>query len=103
MKRSDQQNKALHLWFRLVADELAKHDFDFRDIKIELEPTEHLVKEYMWKPVEYAVTGQKSTKDLDKVDVSVIYDIINKALGEKLGIHVPFPEENHEQGQQAKT
>jgi hypothetical protein len=91
--RTEQQNKALHLWFRQVAEALASQEFDFRELKIEIAPTEYLVKEYMWKPVEKAVTGKTSTTQLEKSEVSEIYDILNKALGEKFGIHIPFPED----------
>ena len=89
--RTDQQNKALHLYFRWLAEALADKHYDFRDLKIEIQPTEYLVKNLMWKPVEQALYGKKSTKALEISEVSVIYDHLNKALSEKFGIYVPFP------------
>ncbi len=93
MKRTDQQNKALHRWFRLVAQELADLHYDFRDVKIEIQPTEHLVKDLMWKPVQEALYGSTSTTKLEKMEVADVYDHLNRLLGERFGIHVPFPEE----------
>lgn len=93
MKRTDQQNRALHKWLRDVASELADLHYDFRDIRIEIRPTEHLVKEYMWRPVQEALYGSRSTADLEKIEVADVYDHLNKLLGERFGIHVPFPSE----------
>ncbi len=95
MKRTDQQNKALHLWFRQVAEALRDMDeeYDFRDIKVPIRPTESLVKEYMWKPIQQALYGSKSTTQLEKMEVADVYDHLNRLLGERFGIHVPFPED----------
>ena len=104
--RTDQQNKALHLWFRLLAEALNEKHYDFRDLRIEIQPTEYLVKKYMWKPVQEEMYGNKSTKLLEIDQVSVLYDILNKALGERLGVHVPFPTEEdvqHAMRNQKKT
>ena len=89
--RTDQQNKALHLWFRWLAEVLSDKHYDFRYLKIEIQPTEYLVKKYMFKPVMEEMYGKKSTKTLEIDQVSVLYDILNKALGDRLGVHVPFP------------
>ena len=91
--RTDQQNKALHLWFRWVAEALNEKHYDFRDLRIEIQPNEYLVKELMFKPVMEATYGKISTRKLEIDEVSVLYDTLNRAFGDKLGINVPFPTE----------
>lgn len=93
MKRTDQQNRALHLWLRQVADQLQEKHYDFRDIKVEVRPTEHLVKEYMWRPIQKALYGEVSTTELERAQVADVYDHLNKLLGERFAIHVPWPED----------
>lgn len=91
---TEQQNKALHLYFRLLAQELADKDFDFKSIHIPIEPTESLVKEYMWKPIQRAMFDKKSTQELTQGEVGRIYDVLHRHLVEKLDVNVQFPQED---------
>lgn len=52
-----------------------------------------LIKELIYRPVMQAMTGHKSTTELNTVDPSEIYEVLNRHLGEKLKIHVPWPSE----------
>lgn len=90
-KATHEQQNALHLYFRWLAEALAEKHYDFRELKIELQPTEHLVKEYMWKPVQEALYSKKSTRTLEITEVSGVYDHLNRALSERFGVSVPFP------------
>lgn len=92
-KITEQQRKALHVYFRQLAGLLAEQHFDFREMKVELTPTEQLVKDHMWKPVQEALYGKKSTTELTKDEVSVVYDHLHRALIEHFGINLPFPED----------
>lgn len=91
--RTDEQNRALHLYFRWVAEALAEKHIDFRDLKVEIQPTEHLVKELMWKPIQIAMYGKESTTKLEKSELSAIYDTLHRALldADRFGVNVPFP------------
>ena len=51
------------------------------------------VKEFIWKPVLYALEGKESTEQQNTVNVSEVYEEINRLMGEKFGIHVPWPSE----------
>ena len=101
MRRTDQQNKALHKYFRMLAEALAEQHYDFRDLKIELKPTEYLVKEFMWRPIQEALYGSKSTTELEKMEIADIYDHLNRALSDRLGVHVPFPSEETKDDEKA--
>lgn len=90
-QRTKEQNDAMHLYFRWLAEALAEKHFDFRELKVEIQPTPHLVKELMWKPVQKAMYDKISTKTLETSEVGSIYDTLNKALIERFDVAVGFP------------
>jgi len=91
-QRSIQQNRSLYKYFDLLSATLNANNFD---VQIVLSPNTEWsaegVKLLLWKPVMQAVTGRSSTAKLTTTELTEIYDIINKALGERLGLSVPFP------------
>lgn len=96
--RTLQQNSALHLWFQQLADELNDKGFDMRlfvkkDINIEW--SGQSIKEYLWRPLQKAKFGKKSTTQLFKTgEIDEIYDIINKEVIERTkgwAVCPPFP------------
>jgi hypothetical protein len=90
--RTTAQNRALHLWFRLVSDALTEVGADIKTtIKADVMWTPDAVKELIWRPVQKAVTGKKTTTALKKEDIDPIVTSINKILGERFGVTVPFP------------
>lgn len=89
--RTLEQNAALHLYFRWLSEALQEKHFDFRELKVEIPATEHLVKEMMWKVVQETMYGKKSTTKLEKSEVSGVYDTLHRALIDRFGINVPFP------------
>lgn len=93
-KRTPTQNAALHLWFSMVAKALNEAGHDFRaTLKdgVEVPWDERLVKEYMWKPIQKILIDEESTTKADRNQYSEVYEVLNRHLGEKLGIHVPWP------------
>jgi hypothetical protein len=54
--------------------------------------TAYGVKEYIWRPIQTAIIGKKSTTQLNKQeDIDKVYETICKVFGE-MGIKVPpFP------------
>ena len=94
--RTQRQNRALHVYLRELASTLTEKGLDcsmvLKDGVTAIKWSDHLVKEHIWRVVQEAQTEKKSTRDLDRSEVSLIYDIINRHLGEKFGVHVPFPE-----------
>ena len=93
-QRTTQQNKALHKFFELVAETLNSAGLDMRkalraDIDIPWSKTS--VKEFMWKPVQEALIGKKSTKELTTKQVDEVYNVLNKYFGEKYGLRQAFP------------
>ncbi len=93
--RTTQQNKALHLYYKLVAEALNDAGLDMRKTlkeQIDIPWSMGTVKEYLWRPVQKILIQKESTTELDKgQEITRIYEVLNRHLGEKFGIYVPFP------------
>jgi len=93
-KRSLKQNNSLHLYYELLAKEFNNAGLDFKQIfdnPVDIIITPLIVKECLWKPIQTAMFGTKSTTKLSKQEqIDKIYDVINKKVSE-FGIYVPFP------------
>ena len=93
-QRTLQQNKALHQYFRLLAEELNNAGYDMKrtlndDVNIPWGGA--TVKEYLWKPIQKAQLMKSSTTELTTEEIDLVYDTLNRYLAEKTGVHVPFP------------
>lgn len=93
-KRTLIQNKALHKYFELLAQELNQAGFDMkRTLKeqVDIPWSGATVKEYLWKPIQDAQLMKKSTTELTTKEIDEVYDTLNRYLGEKTGVSVVFP------------
>lgn len=93
-QRTLQQNKALHLFCRMLSDALNDAGYDVRTTlkqDFEIPWSDSLVKELIWKPVMKAMDGIDSTTEMNTVDPSEIYEVVNRHLSEKFGVSVPWP------------
>jgi len=92
--RTSQQNKAIHLFCGLLARELNDAGLDMRVV---LKPTIQIpwnmetVKRDLWKPIQLAMLSKDSTTDLDTTEVSKVYDVLMRHLGERFGVELDFP------------
>ena len=98
MRRTDQQRKAIEVYCREVAEALNEHGVDLEAVlsekAIPVPCTQANIKENIFKPIEHALFPDKtSTTQLSTFEVTEVYDIMNKWLGERFGVHVPFPSE----------
>lgn len=96
-QRTIAQNRSLHLYFTLLAEELNQAGFDMRrtlkpgvDIPWSLET----VKEYLWKPIQNAQLMKQSTTELTTKEIDLVYDTLNRHLGEITGVSVTFPSQD---------
>ena len=93
-KMTRQQQEALHVWFTLLAQELNEAGLDLmqtlrHDVEIPWSPI--LVKELIWRKVQITMVDKVSTTELNTKEIDKIYEVVNRHLGEKFGLHVPFP------------
>lgn len=93
-KRTPTQNKAMHLYFRMLAEAFNDAGLDVEETlsnPIDLPWSEYLIKELIWHKVQNAVCDVESTTKLDTAQVSEIYEIINRYTAQTFGISVMFP------------
>ena len=92
--RTDNQNKAMHKYFDMLAEALNDAGLDMKKTlkpEIEIPWTKDMVKEHLWRPIQEAMTDKHSTTDLDRIEPSMVYEVLNRHLAQKFGLHVPFP------------
>jgi hypothetical protein len=91
--KTEKQNRALHLWFHLLAEALNDAGFDQKKvINIDIPWSAYSVKEYLWRPTQIKILGKKSTTRLARNEIDPIFEIISKTIGERCnGLYVPFP------------
>jgi len=92
-KRTLRQNRALHLYFNLIAERLNDAGLDMKAVlkpEIDIPWTGGTVKDFLWRPIQRLQLGKKSTTELTTKDIDKIFDTVNRHLA-KHGIHEAFP------------
>lgn len=97
MQRTTQQNKALHKYFEMLAQELNDSGLDMRKTfkemnrGFEIPWSAWAIKEYIWRPIMKAQLGKRSTTEMDTKDIDAVFDTISRHLAERFGLEVNFP------------
>lgn len=96
-KLTRSQQNALHLFYEQLAKEMNENGITLKQalakFNLEVPATKHAVKEYLWRPLQEAITGKYSTTELLKQrEIDQIYDSLNKFFAENLHLQIPpFP------------
>ena len=93
-QRTKLQNRSLHKWFSLLADELNDAGLDQRKVlkeTVDIPWTPQAIKEQLYRPIMLAQLAKRSTTEITTVEIDAVFDTINRHLGEKFGITVDFP------------
>jgi len=91
-RRTLTQNACLHDWLGKLADALNTAGLDMRTLlkpEIDIPWTQHAAKEHLWRPVQEAMTGKRSTAQAETVDYPAVYDVLCRHLASKHGITPP--------------
>jgi hypothetical protein len=96
--RSSQQNRALHMFFTIISQQLNEMGLEYTysgltKKQISIMYTPHLVKEFVWRPIQIALFGIKSTTKLDTDQINKIIDVLTKFFGDR-GVEIEFPSIN---------
>jgi len=93
--RSSKQNNALHKGFQLLADALNDAGYEMKAVlavkNVDVPWTKESVKEVLFRPIMEAMIEKESTTDLETTEVSEVWDVLVRHLGENFGVTVPFP------------
>lgn len=101
-ERTLQQNRAIHLYLRELSRALNDAGYDMKAVlkpNVDIPWTEEMAKEHLWRPIQKIMTKVESTAELDKLDVSEIYKVIDRHMSEKFGVHVEFPSDERMQNE----
>jgi len=94
-ERTNQQNKALHLWLEMLADALNDAGYSVNDkivFKAEISFTKENLKESAVRPVMTALFPEiESTAKLSKTQIQDVYMHVDRAISERTGISIPWP------------
>lgn len=92
-ERTKLQNRAMHLAFTLLADELNNAGLDMKKVlKVDIPWTPKTVKEFLYRPVMRAMLNKESTTELDTKEISDVWEVLTRELAEKKGVNaIPFP------------
>jgi hypothetical protein len=93
--RTQQQNKALHVYFTLISYQLNELGSEFSYVGLNnnsfaLRYTPEIVKEFIFKPIMFTMFELKSTTKLTTIQINEMIDIITKFFADK-GIVMEFP------------
>lgn len=94
--RTSTQNRALHLYYKMISDELIAIGYDFHFTNpftgeiTELPFTKDRVKDYIWRPLQKALFNIESTKDLTTPMIDEILEGLSFWFTQ-IGITVKFP------------
>lgn len=95
--RTLRQNKAMHLYFNMLATHLNDLGIEFvyeglnvNTGAITMPYTPELVKEFFWRPIQTTLYGIKSTTKLQRFELDGIITVISNFFAKK-GVYVEFP------------
>lgn len=95
-KRSIAQNSAMHKYFSMVANALNNAGLDIKKtLVVDVSWSSHTVKEIMWKGIQKALLNKTSTTKLTNIEVTKVYETLNRMLAERYGVYVEFPNKDY--------
>ena len=99
-QRTSQQNKAFWKFCELLAEDLNSHNLDMKVVlkpEVEIPWSKDMVHDFLWIPIQKAMTGTDSTTEMNTQDCSQIHEVLMKHLVEKFADHgldfIPWPSE----------
>jgi len=89
------QNNSMHKFFELFEKEAYREGVTYTEFirkrpQLELPWTKEKVKE-VWRDICFLLYGHRHTSKLKTDQVKIVYDVFNKAVGETINVHIPFP------------
>lgn len=92
-QRTNQEQKAIEVFCRELADMLNGHGLDIQGVlkekQVSVPWSQETVKECIYKPIVLAMTGKESTVDLERGQCSRVRDILNRHFVELFGLECP--------------
>ena len=100
-QRTTTQNNCMHQWHKDCATALRDAGLDLTEVlkDARVPVTQSNFMENVWRPVQIALTGKKSSTKPTTTEYSDIYEVIVQIMAERVGITLPpWPSRfNHEE------
>ncbi len=98
-QRTPQQRKALEVYCKLLSEALNDAGFElivpgFKE-GFSVPWSQAMVKENIWRPIQIAMYDIISTAQLNRAQVSGVYEVIARNMATERGISVPFPQNRY--------
>ena len=94
-QRSPKQNKSLWVYCAKLAKALNDAGFDMRTYPwkegLSIPFTKNSIMDLFWRPVQNAMLGTDSTKELTTKTIQSIYEALDEAMFQRTGIRVNWP------------
>ena len=91
-QRTLTQNRALHLFLGMLADQLNASGLDMKRVlrqEVDIPWTTESAKEFLWRPIQEATIRKESTTEANRIEYSSVYDVLAHHMATKLGVQVP--------------
>lgn len=91
LKRTQRQNRSLHLWFQEISRECNNSGIDMKVLvqNLRVDMTPEITKD-IFREIGKVKFGKVSTADLTTKEVNECFEEFNKLLGMS-GLHISFP------------
>ena len=93
-QRTTAQNRALWLMFTQLAVDLNDRGLYMQRVlksSVDIMWNKDNVHDYLWIPVQEAITGTSSTTSLETKEIDKVFETLVNHLGTKFGIELEFP------------
>ena len=96
--RTGKQNSTMWRYLTDLAQAMDDAGIDMREaIHVPIRPTKENIKAEMWDKIQLALYPEiDSSTKLTTVQMSEVYENLNRAIGQRLGIHIPWGKEENE-------
>ena len=99
-QRSNLQNSSLHLYLSHLSEALNDAGYDMKktlkqEVDIPWDAKGVNAKEFLWRPIQKALTKKDSTTKPTTKDYVYIYEVLSRHLVEKFGVNVPWPSKDN--------
>ena len=105
-ERTMKQNASLHLFLTRLAKVLNDAGYDMRRTlkhDAEIPWTPENAKEFLWRPIQKALTLKRSTTEITTVEPTAIHETLCRHLGQELGVECPpWPSKKTKAAEQAR-
>lgn len=104
-QRTNLQNASLHKYLQLLADALNDAGYDMKKTlkaDVDIPWTQNSAKEFLWRPIQLALTNKESTTKPETKEYTYIYEVLARHMAEKFGVVVAWPCKENMEGNKSE-